>query len=293
MTYETYSRLLPAFKKTGLVYLQGWGEPFTNPDIFRMIAAAKASGPLVGTSTNGMLLDDDRIEELIKSGLDIIAFSLAGTSEKNDLFRAGTSIEKVLHTIHKINEVKAKCGIEKPRIHIAYMLLDSARKELDGLVPLLGRIKIDQVVISTLDMIPNNKLKEEAITPRDNIEYREMSRFLEDIVSKADELGVKVHYNLAHPERKQGICLERAGDSFFVSSDGSVSPCVFTNLPVADESVSAGDQQMSYRRLVFGSINDESVGRIWGSKSYRRFRQSFRSRRYEAVCRKCRKLYMG
>ena len=54
MTLETFEHLVPAFRNTKLVYLQGWGEPFLNPYFFTMAERAKKAGCRVGTTTNGM-----------------------------------------------------------------------------------------------------------------------------------------------------------------------------------------------------------------------------------------------
>ena len=94
---ELFERLIPAFGKTGLVHLQGWGEPLLHPALPDMVAAAKAAGVRVGTTTNGMLLDTVRARALVNAGLDIMAFSLAGTSAAyNDRIRGGTRLDAVL-----------------------------------------------------------------------------------------------------------------------------------------------------------------------------------------------------
>jgi MoaA/NifB/PqqE/SkfB family radical SAM enzyme len=92
----TFRNLIPAFAKTNLVYLQGWGEPFTHPGFFEMLRLAKKACCMVGTTTNGNLLNTEIVEKLVSQGLDVIGFSLAGVDEKNDKIRRGTRIKKVL-----------------------------------------------------------------------------------------------------------------------------------------------------------------------------------------------------
>jgi MoaA/NifB/PqqE/SkfB family radical SAM enzyme len=79
---EAFRNLIPAFRKTELVYLQGWGEPFTHPQFFEMLQIAKAAGCRVGTTTNGILIGRETIEKMVSQGLDIIGFSLAGVDKK-------------------------------------------------------------------------------------------------------------------------------------------------------------------------------------------------------------------
>src|SRR5512139_1023466 len=61
---ETFSKLLPAFGKTGMVHLQGWGEPFLHPGFFEMVSLTKRAGCAVGTTTNGTLLRHALLERI-------------------------------------------------------------------------------------------------------------------------------------------------------------------------------------------------------------------------------------
>jgi MoaA/NifB/PqqE/SkfB family radical SAM enzyme len=104
----TFRRLLPALKKTRLVHLQGWGEPFLHPDFFTLTAMAKEAGCRVSTTTNGMLLNAEKLLQVVASGLDLIAFSLTGLMERHDRARPGTSFRQVLSAIQTLNRLKAR-----------------------------------------------------------------------------------------------------------------------------------------------------------------------------------------
>ena len=163
MTMETFNRILPAFSRSRMVFLQGWGEPFMNPNLFEMFRQAKASGCLVGTTTNGMLLDAGRLERLVNGGVDIVAFSLAGCGKTNDAVRKGTSLARLLEVIHRLNRIKGNTGSSRPEIHIAYMLLRSGLDEIERLPILLAGQGIAQVVVSTLDFVPVPEIAREAL----------------------------------------------------------------------------------------------------------------------------------
>ncbi|MFC1729829.1 radical SAM protein, partial [candidate division KSB1 bacterium] len=64
---SSIKKLIPAFKKTRLVYLQGWGEPFLHPELFTITEMVKEAGSMVGTTTNGTLLHDEMIEKIVES----------------------------------------------------------------------------------------------------------------------------------------------------------------------------------------------------------------------------------
>jgi MoaA/NifB/PqqE/SkfB family radical SAM enzyme len=101
-----FERLLPAFPRTKMVFLQGWGEPFVNDNLMTMIRLAKEAGCKVGTTTNGMLLNKKVITQLVAPGLDMLAFSLAGVDKSNDTVRLGTRIDTILEAIALLSEAK-------------------------------------------------------------------------------------------------------------------------------------------------------------------------------------------
>ena len=186
---DTFKKLKPAFAKTRHIHLQGWGEPFLHPDFFEMVAIAKAQAFQVGTTTNAMLLNEETVRKVIESGLDILAFSLAGTTERNDVIRKGTSLKKVLKAIETLSREKEKRGTSGPEIHVAYMLFRSGMTELETLPSLLEGLGVSQVVVSTLDFVPTEELRKEAVIPATEEEYREICSRLDHLVEAGREKG--------------------------------------------------------------------------------------------------------
>jgi len=246
---STFRRLLPALSEVKLVYLQGWGEPFQNPDFFRMVKLAKDAGCMVGTSTNGMLLDDKIIGRIIESGMDIIAFSLAGIDENNDMIRKGTRFKTVIETIKSINREKEKTGTALPLINIAYMLLRSRIGDLSRLPAVFSSLGVNQIVISTLDFIPDRELANEALLSDNNAEYERVRSHLDKTVADGKSAGLDIHYNLFNPSKRCEVCTENIQNSLFVSSDGAISPCVFTNIPITESSLQDKNMFRSYRGI--------------------------------------------
>ena len=287
LALETYRKLVPFLCKTKLLHLQGWGEPLLNPHFFEMVRLAKEQGCQVGTTTNGTLLDRERLILVMEHDLDMIAFSLAGTDEKNDTIRRGTSLEQILQTIKLLNELKGERRSSRPEIHIAYMLLRSGLEDIVGLPSLLQDLGVSQVVISTLDFIPNEELAPEAFTTPDT-QPDELQKLLKSVRREGKRRGVPIHYQIPGGE-PQPFCSENVQQSLFVSSDGGVSPCVFTNLPVSNASLFIEGRVRPYIPLSFGNVNEEPLSRIWRKKSYKRFRHSFSSGKFAQPCLNCSK----
>jgi len=290
ISLKTFRQLKPAFKRTQLVFLQGWGEPFLNPDLFQMVSLAKSSGCRVGTSTNGTLLDRDTLVRIIEHQMDIVAFSLAGVAETNDAVRLGTSIQGVLNAVRMLNELKDKMRSSKPDVHIAYLLLHSGLDDVAKLPQLLGGFGVTQVVISTLDFVPTPEFAGETIAPDSIEEYSELCSLLKTVVESGRKRNIQIHYQIRYPERQGIVCSENIHRALFVSASGDVSPCVFTNLPVFGVSYPVNGEVRQYNPVNFGNINEQSLVSIWRQKEYRTFREAFHTNRLPTTCETCPKL---
>jgi MoaA/NifB/PqqE/SkfB family radical SAM enzyme len=292
MTPETFQRLVPVFPKVGLVHLQGWGEPFLNPDIFEMLRMAKSAGCRVGTTTNGMHLDEDKIERLVECGLDILAFSLAGTDHKNDDIRQGTRLETVLKMIDLVNAAKARHNSPSPAVHIAYMLLRSGLDDLPKLPEFVNGRGINQVVVTTLDFVARREIEDETVIPRDESEFDAIEAQLKEVAVAVRSFGSELRYYLYHPKARGRFCTENVQRALFVSADGSVAPCVFMNIPIQDAYYRVKDDRREYQPLIFGNVNHEKLPTIWRKDEYVEFRGSFELGRHPKFCGDCRKLKM-
>ncbi len=288
---EVFRKLAPAFRKTRHVHLQGWGEPFLNPHFFEMVAVAKSAGCNVGTTTNAMLLNRDRISLLLESGIDLVAVSLAGSGEENDRIRRGTNISRVLNAIRVLSEEKRRRGLQAPLIHIAYMLFRSGLQGLRDLLPLVRDLGVSTMVISTLDFVASEELMPEVLRPQDPSDYDRWRALLDEVAARGEEQGIGVHYHLPHPAERRANCTENVQGALCISADGTVTPCVYTNLELPGCFYFAGAEKRAYRRAAYGNAGAKPLSEIWRRREYREFRASFRKGDLSPQCRGCPKLY--
>lgn len=290
MLPETFARLLPVFKHTQLVFLQGWGEPLLNPDFFQMVLLAKAAGCKVGTTTNGILLDETTAVKLIECGVDIVAFSITGSSESNDRIREGTSLQGILNGINLLNHLKKESNSVTPKIHIAYLLLRSMEQEAMAIPDLLKDADISEVIISTLDFVPSRNLLELSLQPQRNEDLLALRDNLEAMVQVGRKNCIEIHYQIPFLVRKGIWCSENISRALFVSANGDVSPCVFTNLPVDGCSHFVNGNETELEQMIFGNVNNRPLLSIWRRKEYRKFRNSFLNNTPSDSCVDCPKL---
>jgi MoaA/NifB/PqqE/SkfB family radical SAM enzyme len=101
---------------------------------------------------------------------------------------------------------------------------------------------------------------------------------------------VPVSYRLNPPGTRGLLCPENPHRALCVSADGSVSPCVFTNLPVSGVTYLVLDGELPYQPLMFGNLLEQGLGAIWRRPAYAHFRRTFFTGRLATPCRHCLKL---
>lgn len=281
MPFELFKRLLPYIGYTNLVYLQGWGEPLLNPDLFNMIRACKAKGKCVGFTTNGMLLTDETIHKLIDLETDIISVSLAGiTPATHNRIRKGTDLNKIIDNLHKLRQIRVEKGSLRPAVHLAYIILASNLNELRNVVGLAKKLGTEQVVCSNLSLIIDEALLTEAVFIRDET-GQDLASILGAIAEEARKENILFAYNQTAPQDQPAYCSENIRSSCVISVAGEVCPCVFSSptLLIPDTQNGCKPLPHIYRNsfvpcypLSFGNIGEESLTRIWNKKEYERFR---------------------
>jgi Predicted Fe-S oxidoreductases len=101
------------------------GEPLLHNEIHKFVAYAKKKGLIdVYYNTNGMLLDDDNVRKVIDSRLDRISVSAEGyRSDAYERYRVGGNFELLVQNIKRLQDLKRKLGIDKPRVRIQTVML--------------------------------------------------------------------------------------------------------------------------------------------------------------------------
>jgi MoaA/NifB/PqqE/SkfB family radical SAM enzyme len=290
LALETFRLLVPDLKRVSLVYLQGWGEPFLNPDFFTFVALAKQAGCRVGATTNGALFTEALIAQVVKSGMDVVAFSLAGCGDTHDVWRQGTQFTHVLEAIRALQEYQRRSGKSAPEVHVAYLLLRSGLPDLEQLPEALRGLGISQVVISTLDLVAAPELEVEALAWASPQEYAEITARLEEVAARCARQGLALHYPRPPSGPKSPTCPENVQNALVVSAAGDVSPCVFTNLSATGVSHYYHGGQYPLQPLIWGNVRDHSLQEIWRQPAYVGFRASFQRGSPLLPCQHCLKL---
>lgn len=281
MSDQTYANAWPLFRQARRVHLQGWGEPLLHRRFFDFVELARRADCQVSTTSCGLLMNEGIAAKLSRSGVDIIAFSLAGTDQPGNASRGEDAFERVTQGIHILQKTRKALMAVHLEIHIAYMLLASRIEDLRGLPGLLGELDAHAAVVSTLDFIPSADMAHEAFMPWEQDKIAHARAVLEEVAAQARADGRAVFYSLPVPEARD-TCLEHIERSLYISSDGSISPCIYVNLPTKGEDP---------LRRVYGNLNHDDPLGIWASPGYQAFRRGLATREPDANCRDCPKRY--
>ena len=264
MSYELFLKLLDdasEFPDLRLVYFGGIGEPTVHPRFMDMVREVKRRGFALGISTNGFLLTEKRMRELVEIPADLIYMSLDTLPVQPT--QIGHVIPSVtLERVKRFTEMKKERRSELPHIGVEVVLTKENYKEMGKIARILGDYGINSLLYSNL--IPVNEKHAQLILYDGKIN---LEPYLDELRINAYR-GFYIHI----PEFK--LRTERHCDFIekkvtVVRWDGEVAPC-YRFLHTYPEYV-FGRKKMVYAHS-FGNIKEKSLADIWTGQEYSWFR---------------------
>mgnify|MGYP004005948889 CR=1 FL=1 len=118
------------------------GEPFLNPESYKMIRHAKEIGiPFVTTCTNG---DPVNPEKLIECGLDEVNFQIGGmTQETHEVYRVNSNLARVLTALEKTICLK-RVRNSKMRILCGFIVMKHNEHEVETFKNHMKELGVDE-----------------------------------------------------------------------------------------------------------------------------------------------------
>lgn len=267
------SRLLEEAPRIRAMHLQGWGESLLLTGCPDTVARIREEGCGVSLSSNGSLVDPFLARVLIRSGLDSMAFSLAGPSAPlHDAIRGEGSFARSLESITAFEQ--ARRGRREPHLLVNYLLTPANIRYLSKVLGLAARLGVDTLVGTHLVHVCTPEQAQLAA-------YGKGKRYVWScFFARLSVLWRRVGLVLpAMQARLRPVCDKDPLHNFFVSADGSISPCVYLCPPLAGEyPVFCGERPVMTSRLVMGSLAKSSLADIWEGADYRAFRAPFARR---------------
>lgn len=214
--------------------LFNWGEPLLNPDIVEIIRAAKKYNIGVSLSSNlNIDLSEEKVIELITSGLDYFICSIDGTTQETyEIYRKKGSFDKAFNNLKFLIQTKKKLKLENPFIEWQFLVFKHNEHELEKAEQLAKEIGVDKINFAK-PWCP------------------------QEWVSTIDKYS---NYNLDNGKKeykpKDNYC-NWLWNAIVINANGSVSPCC----SVENESED------------FGNIFTTPFYKLWNNKNYREARK--------------------
>lgn len=267
------------------INISGLGEPFLNPDVFKIANYAKKCGSSVNCATNFTVVSN-KIEQILDSGIDQLKISIDAASRETFLRIRKKDLYNVLvENIRQLNKMKEKRGVDKPGLRFNFALQKNNIDELLDTIELARSLNVKSMYIQylvyidregrktrlvgdlTQEKIKKVLLKADKLTKTytiaTNIDMwmREFDLFWNNMQPLEDFVPNKKHCYFPW-------------FSSWIDADGTVRPC-----PI-----------IPWKRDLahMGNAFNENFSTIWNNEKYREFRRALSNgERPTEVCKTC------
>ncbi len=137
-------------KEQILLRFAGDGEPTVNKDLYKMIEKSKQlKNTIVNLTTNGILMDEEKIINLLNSKIDLIDISIdALTKETYRKVRVGGNFDKLMNNINFLLN-KVKLNKLSTKVMVSFVEQHENKNEVEGFKN-FWKSKVDYVMVRSL-----------------------------------------------------------------------------------------------------------------------------------------------
>lgn len=295
-SFEKFKELIDDCCAMGVeaISILGEGEPFLHPRISDMIDYIKKRNMCITIDTN-CSFDTSKLKKILD--IDLLRINIsAATPEKHrkiQFQKSDSMFYRVLKNIRHISEVKKKLKLEKPVLHIVYIINKYNFEDIEKMLELCSNFDIEYIEfklmqassytksiilskrnISKLKHIIKTALKKENIKFKTNLNdlYNIINRsdFLREIVSLKDYN--RILYFTAPPSPN----MRCYAGWYYIHIDmaGNVFSCC------------------NHQQFLIGNIYKDRLKNIWDSKKFHEVRMKYKydidlGKKLWAECRYC------
>lgn len=251
MSSQVFDRVIEQIKDKGsALKFVGQGEPLLHKNFMDFIRKAKENHIICHLTTNGSILDEAYMEELVDSGLDSIKFSFQGVDASGyKSLRQRNDFDSLLLKIKKLYNIRGEKAA--PFITICTSVTSESQEQIHAFKKQTEKFcdKVE-VGITTLDFIDIEHVKDS--------KEREQLRILQK-----EQMRKKQRYE----------CCHQVFDVITVRWNGDITACCADNDGI----------------MTLGNIEQMSIEECWNSKKENSYRKILANRDYEALplCRDC------
>lgn len=268
LSTERYFTLIDELVKMGTrrIHIVGGGEPLLRKDTLDIMRRVKAHGLEGILTTNGTLLDEQKIRELIRLNWDLVMFSVDGPNPEVYEYIRGTPgvFKKVVSNIKKLSQLRAEYSQVNPLIQIHCVIMNTNYAHLEDIVELAREVNAD--IVTFVKCRP-----QDTSLPVSKKNLPETFRHLKEAIKRAKKYEITINASelllIWSKKPKNTICF-RPWISPDIWHNGDVTPCC-------------------YSREVMGNIKNRSFREVWDGEKFNNLRKIFLQGNYPDFCKDC------
>jgi MoaA/NifB/PqqE/SkfB family radical SAM enzyme len=261
MSWSHFTKVVDKLGRREDITLTGWGEPFIHPRVFDMITYCKERGHKVMITSNGLFTKSSMIDDILKSEVDTVTFSIDSVNGNETVVEGHTS-NKVYESIEAV--VKGR-NPEKLGVRLQATLHQNCENDLYNVIRYGARIGCDIINVGRLDrqFRPNlerpDSQQERSIFLKADAIARSCGIQLDWLQFSVSKGWTRFFYRLLKKKlhRSGQYCL-KTFDYAYVTREGDVTPCCL--LPNSK----------------MGNLLNENLGDIWKNSKFNHFRENYR-----------------
>ncbi|MGD9225299.1 MAG: radical SAM/SPASM domain-containing protein, partial [Desulfobacterales bacterium] len=273
MAPEIWKAIRPYLPQVQSLDFTGGGEPLLQPRLAEWIADAAKAGCETGFLSNGLLLKEEKLKEILDAGIDWICISMDGaTAETYNKIRVGSDFDQVCDNVANIARLRAG---NIPKTMINFVLMDINAHQMEEMVQLAARLGVDQLNFKQCDVIRGREGKGFGLfASRETGEIRRLQKLLEKARRLAKKLNVETTA-FAFTPQELAVCEQDPRDSLFIGYDGTVAPCI--NLALGGPTTFLGEE-VTIPSVHYGRLPGDDLMDLWETESCQFYREKFQER---------------
>ena len=274
MSVATFKRILESLDELPMlerVIFTSFGEPLVNRNLMAMIEEIRKRGLAVTLGSNGVLLTEKVVRELIRLEVDQLIVSIDGGKPETYEDVRGTQLSLILENVKRFNQIKNELGLVKPTFGIEFVAMQSNQDELRDLLELATELNASRLVVS--HVLPYTK----EMDAEKLYGYGPREPFKTGSWPIKSDVWVRWGF-LELPRMFWGAerrCKFVQEKSIVVGWDGNVSPCYAFSHSYNYYAIDGVEKKVE--RFTLGNVNEQSLAEIWMSEEFTRFRSNVRS----------------
>src|ERR1035437_7306519 len=256
--------------------------------------------PLISMYTNGLLLSEKVIAQLMQSKVHRLCISIDGaTKDTYESIRVGGKFDKLITNIQALNAAKERLRSETPHICFNVTLMRSNIRELPSLIQLAHSLRVR--AIAAVHMVPT---KTASIDPKESLQWDK--NLYDRMLDEAQALALKYEIGTSFPDRfvidepvpTPSLVETTHCDLRFVEPATKTplgSTCLFPwHFVAIDSQGNVAPCGWWYNEAPMGNILADDFGAIWNNDAYCRLRSEHLSERpLRPTCQNCPAAGMG